>query len=108
MENLYFRANHENQVLIDRLKKELEDWKEKSNKLQVQLDELKSQYNKLEKEHNHMKGDYQACKRGVSGCKSEQAALGKRISSLIGKFKIRPLEPVAILAFLYKRKYFTI
>ena len=83
------RSNHDNEVLIERLKQELEEWKEKSRKLNVELDDLKGRYSALEKEHGHMMKDYNFCNRKVASCKSEQGAFNKRISVLLSEFKRR-------------------
>ena len=52
---------HDNYVLIARLEKELDDWKQKASKLRSEVDGLQAKYIQLEKEHESMKRDMAAC-----------------------------------------------
>ena len=58
------RSNHDNRDLVDRLSRELDEWKEKCRRMQVQLEDLKSKYVKVEKEHMQMKKEFEDCERG--------------------------------------------
>ena len=43
------RRNHDAEQTIKRLRSEMEDWKKKSNDMQLELNELRAQYSELEK-----------------------------------------------------------
>jgi chromosome segregation ATPase len=42
------RRNHDAEQTIKRLRVEMEDWKSKSNKMQMDINELKAQYKEME------------------------------------------------------------
>ena len=52
---------HDNDVLVLRLNKELDDWKHKASKLRSEVGGLQAKYLQLEKVHNSMKKDQAAC-----------------------------------------------
>ena len=52
---------HDNDVLILRLSKELDEWKAKSSKLRSEVDGLQAKYLEIEKAHNMMKKEQAVC-----------------------------------------------
>ena len=52
---------HDNDVVLLRLTKELDDWKQKASKLRSEVDGLQAKYLQIEKAHNAMKKDQAAC-----------------------------------------------
>ena len=46
---------------MERIKKELEEWKEKARSLRTEVDALKAKYDQLSKEHEKMKEKYAEC-----------------------------------------------
>ena len=52
---------HDNDVLILRLNKEMDEWKHKASKLRSEVDGLQAKYLEIEKAHNAMKKDAAAC-----------------------------------------------
>ena len=46
---------------MERIKKELEEWKEKARSLRTTVDGLKAKYDQLSKEHEKMKEKYHEC-----------------------------------------------
>merc|ERR1719184_41419 len=73
---------HDNKVLIDRLNKELEDWKGKARNLRGELDALKAKYLLLKKDHQRMESDINACHTDLNNCNGQKAALVKEIGSI--------------------------
>ena len=55
------KTSHSYQVMLERLKKELEEWKEKARDLRTTLDALKAKYDQLSREHGKMKEKYAQC-----------------------------------------------
>ena len=52
---------HDNDVVLLRLQKELDEWKQKASKLRSEVDGLQAKYLQIEKAHNAMKRDQAAC-----------------------------------------------
>jgi len=73
---------HDNTVLIDRLNKELEDWKGKARNLRGELDALKAKYLSLKKDHERMEADVNTCHTDLNHCNSQKASLVKEIDGL--------------------------
>ena len=46
---------------MERIQKELEEWKEKARSLRTEVDALKAKYDQLSKEHEKMKEKYAEC-----------------------------------------------
>ena len=46
---------------MERIQKELEEWKEKARSLRTTVDGLKAKYDQLSKEHEKMKEKYHEC-----------------------------------------------
>ncbi|QQP39021.1 Mucin-like spermatophore wall protein 2 [Caligus rogercresseyi] len=77
------RVNHDNEIIINRLKKELDDWKGKARRFQVELDEVKSKYTELERQHNKMKREYAACSSEHEQCSTQQSSRETQVSTLV-------------------------
>ncbi|CAB4069218.1 unnamed protein product [Lepeophtheirus salmonis] len=77
------RVNHDNEVIINRLKKELDEWKGKARKFQVELDELKTKYMELERQHNKMKREFSSCSSERAQCNAEQTTYESKISNIV-------------------------
>ena len=76
------RANHDDRETTDRLKKELEDWKDKCRRVNVELEDVTARYEKMEKEHSKMMYHFGRCQRETSGCKRVSNGLGERLDTL--------------------------
>ena len=76
------RANHDDRETTDRLKKELEDWKDKCRRVNVELEDVRARYEKMEKEHSKMMYQFGRCQRETSGCKRVSNGLGERLDTL--------------------------
>lgn len=93
---------HDNDVLIARLTKELDDWKSKASKLRSEVDGLQAKYIQLEKEHASMKKDMAGCDKKRTSCEKEKATLESQIS----RFSVsnRELKAQLLDAEAYKLK----
>ena len=76
------RANHDDRGTTDRLKKELEDWKDTCRRVNVELEDVRARYEKMEKEHSKMMLEYGRCQRETSGCKRVMNGLRERLDAL--------------------------
>ena len=76
------RANHDDRETTDRLKKELEDWKDKCRRVNVELEDVRARYENMEKEHSKMMYEFGRCQRETSGCKRISNGLGERLDTL--------------------------
>jgi len=93
---------HDNDVLILRLNKEMDEWKHKASKLRSEVDGLQAKYLEIEKAHNAMKKDAAACDQQRSKCDAEKSRLDAQIS----KFGVanRELKAQLLDAEAYKLK----
>lgn len=93
---------HDNDVVLLRLTKELDDWKQKASKLRSEVDGLQAKYLQIEKAHNAMKKDQAACDADRKECEGEKAKLEAQIS----KFEVsnRELKAQLMDAESYKLK----
>jgi len=93
---------HDNDVLILRLSKELDEWKAKSSKLRSEVDGLQAKYLEIEKAHNMMKKEQAVCDGERKECEGEKSRLDAQIS----KFEVanRELKAQLLDAEAYKLK----
>jgi len=73
---------HDNKVLMDRLVKELEEWKGKARNLRGELDALKAKYVLLKKDHERMLVDINTCQSELTSCNSRKGQLNSEIDAL--------------------------
>lgn len=93
---------HDNDVLILRITKELDDWKGKASKLRSEVDGLQAKYLQIEQAHNAMKKDQAACDQQRKECEGEKS----RLDAQINKFEVanRELKAQLLDAEAYKLK----
>lgn len=93
---------HDNDVVILRLSKELDDWKNKASKLRSEVDGLQAKYLQIEKAHNAMKKDLAACDHERKECEAQKS----RLDAQINKFDTanRELKGQLLDAEAYKLK----
>jgi len=73
---------HDNKVLMDRLVKELEEWKGKARNLRGELDALKAKYILLKKDHERMLVDVNACQADLTSCNTHKSQLNSDIEKM--------------------------
>ena len=78
------KQDHSYQVMLDRLKKELEGWKEKARGLRTEVDSLKAKYDQMSREHEKMKEKYGQCDAKRSSCLGDQKKLSAKAETLTG------------------------
>merc|ERR1712064_151675 len=82
MQDLH-KQSHSYQVMMERMKKELEEWREKARELRTSVDSLKAKYEQLSREHEKMKEVYAQCEASRDTCMQEQKKLSQKVSNLV-------------------------
>ena len=59
------------QVLEERLKKELEEWKANARKILAEWDSIKTKYSQVEKDHAVMLRDIEVCQKQKDDCRNK-------------------------------------
>jgi predicted nucleic acid-binding Zn-ribbon protein len=76
------KANHEDKELMERLKRELEEWKTKCRKTKVDLEDVRARYEAMEKEHKKMMAEFRQCETVGMACSKEASGMKRRMDSL--------------------------